>query len=440
MRNPYFKTQAKRPRPEEQRLSQGTSWDRGVEAVVLHQASQLFENKKTSYGPLVERTSLLVTENCPAVPQHNVETQQVEISPASNNFEFERKKPTVVNPYQRASKVTAKDNACKHETTDITSVTKVQSLSPASVGHRPPPADGRAVPPVVSVPAAVKPAAVKPQVTSVASVRSARPSTLSVLRPTSWASSAQSATNNAAATNGPFTSNGRVSAPTRTIPRPPTWTPNNAAATSLPANSVTSRPSSSQGKSDGLPACLNYSPERVQPLNDEYRQRLVKNANLSAPLLNGWTLFPHQKKAILRSLLMRRFILALDMGLGKTVIGCVWAKAFQQTYQELTILVVCPVSLKPEWKRTAEEATGLQVDDDVSMQICSWSKIPSAPTLGNFVVVFDEAHMMQSLQAARTKESLQLVRSQRCVTSAKILVAVSELTHTWLHLSAALES
>jgi hypothetical protein len=174
---------------------------------------------------------------------------------------------------------------------------------------------------------------------------------------------------------------------------------------------------------------LNYSPERVQPLNDEYRQRLVKNANLSAPLLNGWTLFPHQKKAILRSLLMRRFILALDMGLGKTVIGCVWAKAFQQTYQELTILVVCPVSLKPEWKRTAEEATGLQVDDDVSMQICSWSKIPSAPTLGNFVVVFDEAHMMQSLQAARTKESLQLVRSQRYVTSAKIwLLLVNLLT------------
>ena len=120
----------------------------------------------------------------------------------------------------------------------------------------------------------------------------------------------------------------------------------------------------------------------MQPINDEYRARLVKNANLSAPLLNGWTLFSHQKKAILRALLMRRFILALDMGLGKTLIGCVWAKAFQQTFEdELKIFVVCPVSLKNEWKRTAEEATGLQVDDDnaqsTSMEICSWAKVPS---------------------------------------------------------------
>jgi replicative superfamily II helicase len=128
---------------------------------------------------------------------------------------------------------------------------------------------------------------------------------------------------------------------------------------------------------------------------------LVKNANLSAPLLNGWTLFPHQKKAILRSLLMRRFILALDMGLGKTLIGCVWAKAFQQTFEDLKIIVVCPVSLKKEWKRTAEEATGLQVSDDgdesADMQINGWSKTPSqvSNAVTKYVVVFDEAHSMQ---------------------------------------------
>jgi hypothetical protein len=61
---------------------------------------------------------------------------------------------------------------------------------------------------------------------------------------------------------------------------------------------------------------LRYSPETVQPPNDDYKKELIKHANLGKPLANGWTLFDHQKKAILKALLMRRFILALDMGLG----------------------------------------------------------------------------------------------------------------------------
>jgi hypothetical protein len=78
------------------------------------------------------------------------------------------------------------------------------------------------------------------------------------------------------------------------------------------------------------------------------------------------------------------------------------------------------VSLKNEWKRTAEEATGLQVDDDpesTAVQICSWGKVPTevSSNISKFVAVFDEAHSMQSLEAARTKAALKLVRSQRCV-------------------------
>lgn len=209
------------------------------------------------------------------------------------------------------------------------------------------------------------------------------------------------------------------------VPRPAAWDNNNANSTtaSMPEQPG-SRPSSSHGlppqQNNGLPPPLNYAPERAQPLNDEYRPLLVKNANLSAPLLNGWTLFSHQKKAILRSLIMRRFILALDMGLGKTLIGCVWAKAFQQTFEGLKIIVVCPVSLKKEWMRTAQEATGLVVDDDdesTNVQIFGWSKTPSevAPSIANYVVVFDEAHSLQSMQTQRTKAALKLVQSPKCV-------------------------
>jgi SNF2-related domain len=234
-----------------------------------------------------------------------------------------------------------------------------------------------------------------------------------------------------------------------------------------------------------LPASLQFDPAVVdKPVEDEYLSLLIQHASLSSPLLNGWTLFSHQKLAILRGLRMRRTILGLDMGLGKTLIACVWAKAFQGAYSETPsglstgqtgckVIVVCPVSLKTEWVRTAVQATGLRVqgyddapdeasfdhdgsesaddespsrkidasrrpcqqkgkkkargnkgkqkddglpDDSTDVYICSWSKIPlSIPGNRPFVVICDEAHAMQSITAGRTKDVLQLVPDARCV-------------------------
>jgi hypothetical protein len=199
---------------------------------------------------------------------------------------------------------------------------------------------------------------------------------------------------------------------------------------------------------DGLPSELFYSSEDVKPINDAYRLKLIQNAQLSSPLLNGWILYPHQKKAVVRSLTMRRMILALDMGLGKTCIGAVWSMAFKRTYEKLKIFVICPVSLKEEWKRTAQEKVGLQVeeetsgkkktkkksttgalskqeaddddddcdnDDGLKLRICSWAKIPTEVEshVKHFVVCCDEAHSMQSTQAQRTRDILTLVEDKR---------------------------
>eukprot|EP00536_Pseudo-nitzschia_multiseries_P001399 jgi/Psemu1/180965/e_gw1.18.94.1 len=140
---------------------------------------------------------------------------------------------------------------------------------------------------------------------------------------------------------------------------------------------------------------------------------LIKNARLSEPLPNGWTLFPHQKKAVIRALTMRRMILALDMGLGKTLIGALWCRAFRDTFgrDKLKTYVICPVSLKEEWRRTAEETVGLAVS------ICSWAKVPKAveSCVEHFVVCCDEAHAMQSTQSQRTRDVLTLVDDKRCV-------------------------
>ena len=215
------------------------------------------------------------------------------------------------------------------------------------------------------------------------------------------------------------------------LERPQEWTnpSTNLAVTNPQHQPSSTRPQSSAATSTAqtsIPRILQYDRERTKPVEDDLRSTLVQNARLAQPLQNGWRIYSHQKKAILQALLMRRMILALDMGLGKTLIGCVWARAFQATYggETLKVICICPVSLMRQWKRTAEEATGIVVEDigknkpdpeSSWMQICSWAKIPERISSRKYVVICDEAHSMQSLEAGRTKAVLQLCKSSRCV-------------------------
>ncbi|VEU38183.1 unnamed protein product [Pseudo-nitzschia multistriata] len=277
----------------------------------------------------------------------------------------------------------------------------------------------------------------------------ALPSRMASIRPASWQKTTTSANASSRSQPIPTVSTKSVS--------------NHSYGNSSSQNDTTNQPQHRHQKiedtADWLPPELAYSPDEVKPIQDQYRMPLIKNANLSAPLRNGWTLFPHQKKAIIRGLTMRRMILALDMGLGKTLIGAVWSKAFKDTFghNKLKVYVICPVTLKEEWKRTAEEKVGLGVEEDqpgrgsksnarktkkpakrkkshqdgdcqiedvdkmhgsdLKMSICSWAKVPKAiePCVEHFVVCCDEAHAMQSTQSQRTKDVLNLVHDKRCV-------------------------
>lgn len=122
------------------------------------------------------------------------------------------------------------------------------------------------------------------------------------------------------------------------------------------------------------------------------------------------------------------------------MIGCVWIRSFQKSFEDCKAIVICPVSLKQEWTRTATEATELNVvveetkskkkkkkievaepnrdgNNTSRVEIFSWSKVPTTVdnSTKNYVVVCDEAHSIQSMQAARTKDLLKLVQPQRCV-------------------------
>jgi len=116
------------------------------------------------------------------------------------------------------------------------------------------------------------------------------------------------------------------------------------------------------------------------------------------------------------------------MGLGKTLIACVWANAFKKTFDSVKIYIIAPVSLREEWRKTAFQATGMEsvpeklpkhhVDDkNLDIVITTWGKVPKEvpPHVHNFVVICDEAHQMQSMTSARTKDVLNLTSEQRCI-------------------------
>ena len=135
------------------------------------------------------------------------------------------------------------------------------------------------------------------------------------LRPSCWSSS-DSSSNNSSASRGAGT--------------PPVKTPQYSQQMLLsqqgkllasPATTAATSCNAVDRIMMALPRELRFNLTQVRkPVQDSRLQELVKHANLSAPLNNGWKLYSHQKRAILRGLQMRRFILALDMGLGTFVI------------------------------------------------------------------------------------------------------------------------
>ena len=158
-------------------------------------------------------------------------------------------------------------------------------------------------------------------------------------------------------------------------------------------------------------------------------------------------------------------------GLGKTAIGCVWAKAFLNTYEGMKIFIIAPVTLHDDWKRTLTEAVGLRLDtgdkkkkakkkgkatkkkkkkndtertvtgkrrkkplkrdsdsedeesepeeppsndaDEVDVHILSWQSVSTYKNVINdisdYVVIADEAHHMQNMTSKRTEDSLKLM-------------------------------
>jgi SNF2 family DNA or RNA helicase len=163
--------------------------------------------------------------------------------------------------------------------------------------------------------------------------------------------------------------------------------------------------------------------------------KLIAAADLDSVLPNGWKLFKHQKDAVVECLKLGRTIMAFDMGLGKTIISLVWAKAVCTLCPDCIAIIIVPCTLTEIWKREAEMIGFTTVDihsknaklkqnkkvttDKVRgpwISIHSWSKIPSAGEINQrFVLIADEAHAMQSITSIRTKNTLSICLHGNCL-------------------------
>ncbi len=178
----------------------------------------------------------------------------------------------------------------------------------------------------------------------------------------------------------------------------------------------------------------------------------------SAPQPSGMAveLFPFQKAGVAFLEPLKTAILADDMGLGKTIQSIGWAR------ERLPVLVVCPASVKENWKREIlrsrpESVVGivkqkkifyhgktdlniLSVDGEGAFCPCPDWVVINYDMLGEWLawlaeqgfkaMVVDEAHCIKNAKAQRTNNCLLLsetVPNRLCVTGTPLLNRPTEL-------------
>ena len=176
--------------------------------------------------------------------------------------------------------------------------------------------------------------------------------------------------------------------------------------------------------------CYDDALDRVMAMRDvERRQRILPfltddylDKLLSAPL------FPYQRQGVRFAVEKGRVIIADEMGLGKTIQAIATAEVLRRHRLAGSVIVVCPTSLKYQWKSEIERFAGAEVmmiegmptkRKDMYKQVCDY-KIVSYHTLANDVrllkhistdiIIFDEVQRLKNW-------STQIAKAARCVKS-----------------------
>ncbi len=151
------------------------------------------------------------------------------------------------------------------------------------------------------------------------------------------------------------------------------------------------------------------------------------DADIDIPVPAGLSYLPYQKAGIAYAIKRSSTLIGDEMGLGKTIqaIGVINATAPK------TVLVVCPASLKINWKN--EMTKWLVADRDIQIVNGGGEQIPATPDviIINYdvlskhkdainartwdLVIMDEAHYIKNNTAARTKVAVGIKANRKVV-------------------------
>jgi len=151
------------------------------------------------------------------------------------------------------------------------------------------------------------------------------------------------------------------------------------------------------------------------------------DADIDIPVPAGLSYLPYQKAGIAYAIKRSSTLIGDEMGLGKTIqaIGVINATAPK------TVLVVCPASLKINWKN--EMTKWLVADRDIQIVNGGGEQIPANPDviIINYdvlskhkdainartwdLVIMDEAHYIKNNTAARTKVAVGIKANRKVV-------------------------
>ena len=160
-------------------------------------------------------------------------------------------------------------------------------------------------------------------------------------------------------------------------------------------------------------------------------QKELKNPKFLKSLLRA-DLFPYQKQGIEFALKAGRAMIADDMGLGKTIQAIGVAEGLKKISSISKVLIVCPTSLKYQWKTEIEKFTDSSIQviegnifqrkalyaNDTFYKICSYNVVGrdiETINLNDFdLVILDEAQRIKNWQT-QTAKNVKKIQSKYAV-------------------------
>lgn len=164
----------------------------------------------------------------------------------------------------------------------------------------------------------------------------------------------------------------------------------------------------------------------IQNRNREHRFQLVNSRQVA--LLEGISksvLFPYQQQGVLFAVKAGRCILADDMGLGKTLQSIVSTEILRKHFNISTALIICPTSLKYQWKTEIEKFTGNKNVCVVEGNVLERKVIYSQNTFDYLIVSYqmaaNDASYLNDLSAdVLILDEAQRIKNWKTKTSAAI--------------------